>query len=237
LNYDIDPSFVAVVPLGGRHVNHFWRLLFGLGIPYVTLLDLDRAREGGCWARIKYACNQLLAIGLSRERVLRPAELPVPLTEDEFANMAAWDISDDARPRLKSWIGHLETFGVFFSAPLDLDMCMLSSFPAAYQGTVEGGYGPRLPESDSAKYDEALKGAVEAVFGSKYDATAVYDKSFHDLFFWYRYLFLGKGKPSTHLLALSEIDNASLAVGAPSVLKRLLGCVSTQLQRSVSEVA
>ena len=26
----LDPSFVAVVPLGGRHVQHFWRLLNGL---------------------------------------------------------------------------------------------------------------------------------------------------------------------------------------------------------------
>lgn len=80
LNYEIDPSFVAVVPLGGRHVNHFWKLLSGLSIPHVTLLDLDRAREGGCWGRIKYACDQLLEIGLSRERVLMPAGAAVALT-------------------------------------------------------------------------------------------------------------------------------------------------------------
>ena len=30
----IDPAFVAIVPLGGRHVQHFWKLLHGLGIPY-----------------------------------------------------------------------------------------------------------------------------------------------------------------------------------------------------------
>ena len=35
-----DESSIAVVPLGGRHVNHFWRLLNALGIPHVTLLDL-----------------------------------------------------------------------------------------------------------------------------------------------------------------------------------------------------
>jgi hypothetical protein len=31
---DLDPSFVAMVPLGGRHTNHFWRLLRGLDIPH-----------------------------------------------------------------------------------------------------------------------------------------------------------------------------------------------------------
>jgi putative ATP-dependent endonuclease of OLD family len=42
-----DVTSVLVVPLGGRHVNHFWRLLRALGIPYLTLLDLDLARHGG----------------------------------------------------------------------------------------------------------------------------------------------------------------------------------------------
>jgi len=54
---------VSFVPLGGRHVNHFWRLLNGLGIPYITLLDLDFGRPGGGWGRIKYALEQLLELG------------------------------------------------------------------------------------------------------------------------------------------------------------------------------
>ncbi|SDZ58375.1 AAA domain-containing protein, putative AbiEii toxin, Type IV TA system [Asanoa ishikariensis] len=62
---EIDRSFVAVVPLGGRHVNHLWRLLSGLGIPYATLLDLDRGRDGGGWGRVQNACRQLLAIGIT----------------------------------------------------------------------------------------------------------------------------------------------------------------------------
>ena len=33
----VDPAFVAIVPLGGRHVQHFWRLLSQLDIPYATL--------------------------------------------------------------------------------------------------------------------------------------------------------------------------------------------------------
>jgi putative ATP-dependent endonuclease of OLD family len=46
---ELDPSFVAIVPLGGRHVQHFWRLLTGLSIPYATLLDLDIGRSGGAY--------------------------------------------------------------------------------------------------------------------------------------------------------------------------------------------
>ena len=42
---EIDESFVSVVPLGGRHVNHFWKLLKDLDIPHATLLDLDIGRR------------------------------------------------------------------------------------------------------------------------------------------------------------------------------------------------
>ena len=49
----IDPAFVAIVPLGGRHVQHFWRLLSHLGIPYATLLDLDLGRAGGGFGRVE----------------------------------------------------------------------------------------------------------------------------------------------------------------------------------------
>ena len=63
LGLDIDRSFVCVVPLGGRHVNHFWKLLTDLEIPYATLLDLDAGRFEGGWARIKYVLEQLLRIG------------------------------------------------------------------------------------------------------------------------------------------------------------------------------
>ena len=50
-NKNIDLSGISLVPLGGRHVNHFWRLLSDLKIPCITLLDLDRERDGGGWAR------------------------------------------------------------------------------------------------------------------------------------------------------------------------------------------
>ena len=38
-----DVSGISIVPLGGRHVNHFWRLLNDLEIPYITLVALQKA--------------------------------------------------------------------------------------------------------------------------------------------------------------------------------------------------
>lgn len=60
----VDSSEISIVPLGGRHVNHFWRLLKDLEIPFITLLDLDRERYGGGWERIKYAIQQLMKIAV-----------------------------------------------------------------------------------------------------------------------------------------------------------------------------
>jgi putative ATP-dependent endonuclease of OLD family len=54
-----DDVSICVFPLGGRHVNHFWRLLERLEIPFVTLLDLDCGRHQGGWGRISYAAKQL----------------------------------------------------------------------------------------------------------------------------------------------------------------------------------
>ncbi|MCD0424161.1 AAA family ATPase [Rubrivivax sp. JA1024] len=55
----VDESAVTIAPLGGRHVNHFWRLLSTLQIPYLTLLDLDVARYAAGWGRIKVVNDQL----------------------------------------------------------------------------------------------------------------------------------------------------------------------------------
>ena len=60
----LDPSFVAIVPLGGRHVQHFWRLLRGLCIPYATVLDLDLGRNGGGFGRVKTSIQHLLDMGV-----------------------------------------------------------------------------------------------------------------------------------------------------------------------------
>ena len=87
MGLDIDRSFVAVVPLGGRHVNHLWRLLNDLDIPYATLLDLDWGRAGGGWGHIKTTCTQLLANNLTPQDIFGQHLNP----QGPAANLVAFD--------------------------------------------------------------------------------------------------------------------------------------------------
>jgi putative ATP-dependent endonuclease of the OLD family len=84
----IDQSFVAIAPLGGRHVQHFWRLLGHLGIPYATLLDLDLGRTGGAWGRVKTTIEQLIANGAPKEKVLAIFSVDVLECLAKFATCA-----------------------------------------------------------------------------------------------------------------------------------------------------
>jgi hypothetical protein len=220
----VDPSFVSVVPLGGRHVNHFWRLLDALSIPYVTLLDLDRERETGGWARVKYVLDQLLKLGRPRTALLEyrgdAGKLAV-LTDAELQGMAEWDHGNEKA--LRSWLACLESQNVFFSYPLDIDFAMLRRFPDAYHA-AKTGTGPRNADraKNPAKYDERVKAACQAVLKSEAAIGETYSDEEKGAFIWYQHLFLGRGKPSTHILALNEINPGCLWTGAPSRLKRLV---------------
>ena len=80
---------MAIVPLGGRHVQHFWRLLSGLDIPYATLLDLDLGREGGGFGRVKTAIDNLLEIGADEKDLLGLADGKL-LSRESLAKMHTW---------------------------------------------------------------------------------------------------------------------------------------------------
>lgn len=116
-----DDASISVVPLGGRHVNHFWRLLSDLGIPFVTLLDLDLARHQGGWGRVKYAAKQLL----------RFKEDPVDFDEEGANAIPKWDSKQGLMLNDDGWIATLEKNAVFFASPLDLDFMMIEAFPDA----------------------------------------------------------------------------------------------------------
>ena len=215
LDFAIDRSFVAVVPLGGRHVNHLWRLLTDLDIPYATLLDLDWGRAGGGWGRIKTACTQLLENGVTPGALFGEhlhADGPA-------ANLAAFDrlAADDANS-LDAWVKWLRRFGVFFCAPLDLDYSMLRAFPAAYQVAEPGRQGP----SNRGDPRTAVLGddGLPALYAADQDGPLR----------WYRYLFLGRGKPSTHVRVLSGLAAADLAAGAPEELRALLTAIVARLE-------
>ncbi len=216
LGVPIDGSFVSIVPLGGRHVNHFWRLLNGLDIPYVTLLDLDRERKGGGWGRIKYVIEQLIAIGVPRENILE--------ADADIGGMHKYLVTDIEN--MNGWKHFFEHYGVYFSYPLDLDFMMLRKFPAAYQATSDRK--PRIPKADDPKRATAIRDTISAVLkkGSK---GSTYSEAQQLAFFWYRYLFLGRGKPTTHILALTSITKKELAENCPLPLRRLVEKVKVHL--------
>jgi putative ATP-dependent endonuclease of OLD family len=226
-NLRLDPSFVSFVPLGGRHVHHLWKLLRSLAIPHLTLLDLDWTREGGGWNRIQYVCEQLVLNGVPRSPLLEVTDKEgrtSVLSDSGVASIGQWDLTD-TKSR-DAWRRSLEGFGVFFCKPLDLDLLMLQYFTEAYK-KVAGHSGPKFPkaEKDREQYFEEV---VKIVAGK--NASAIdfddYDK---DLLAWYRYLFLGLGKPTTHLSAIASLTRKELSESCPPVLKRLCKAIRKAL--------
>ena len=219
--FQIDQSFVSVVPLGGRHVNHFWRLLNDLSIPHATLLDLDAGRETGGWARIKYVCLQLLSIGKDPGELLRFDYKGVlhELSIEELENLH--ERSPKTIDELVPWCRHLERFGVYFSGPLDFDLSMLGKFQNAYQD-VSDPQGPRIPAAGSETREQYTRTAVSSVLGNDENIDLFTGTRWEELFPWYRYLFLSRSKPATHLLALSGLHDQQLSENAPAVIIRLL---------------
>ena len=228
---EIDESFVSVVPLGGRHVNHFWKLLTDLDIPHATLLDLDIGRESGGWARIKYVCDQLLQTEKDESELLEFEYKGqfCGISKQDLATLHTKEIEDftDFYP----WVEHLEKFNVYFSGPLDFDMSMLRRLPEAYQN-IEGQNGPAIPDEDSPDRDTYYRRAIEASVGNKEAIIDLYMNKceLRELYPWYRYLFLNRSKPSTHLMALAGIENSLLKKKAPKSLKRLLKLCKETLQ-------
>lgn len=225
-----DTSFVSIVPLGGRYVNHFWRLLTDLEIPYITLLDLDRERHGGGWGRVKYALTQLLDLGID-STALRVVPLDDGTTET--VSLEYLEIMHKRDPKIignmQAFLNHLETWNVFFSQPLDLDLMMLKAHPEAYKTVATVGDGPSALQQDEPKRTVQLAADLRSVLGSKGSDGQTYTNDWTDLFPWYAYLFLRKGKPSTHLLALMSVKEKDMKDKCPAVLERLVNRMASML--------
>ncbi|WJH38365.1 AAA family ATPase (plasmid) [Aliirhizobium terrae] len=219
----IDPSFVAIIPLGGRHVQHFWKLLGDLKIPYATLLDLDVGRGGGGFGRVKTAIENLIGVGVPKAKLLKLRDGSV-LSDPSFARMHTW-VAETEHENLIAWVNSLAVHNVFFSAPLDLDLSMLQAFPAAYEAIIPAGGGPK----ETPKHP-----ASATVLGTAGEGSAAYVQGYKDypaLFADYRYHFLTKSKPATHLDALSRMNDRDLSKNMPPVLRDLLKHVSNNLRR------
>mgnify|MGYP003945496695 CR=1 FL=1 len=204
-----DDASISVVPLGGRHVNHFWRLLHGLDIPHVTLLDLDLARYQGGWGRIKYAANQLLKYADVSEN---------DLTQEEIDDIPAWDDNQGVIVDDSGWINRLEEFGVFFSTPLDLDFMMMEAYPEAYD----------IEDDDLEEPDEDT---LKAVLGKKHDMVEnQYSDEQQTYFDAYHRKFKLGSKPTWHIRAMAGRDDEGLVNDMPEVLDRMFDRIESELE-------
>ena len=216
----LDPSFVPVVPLGGRFVAHFWRLLNDLEIPHATLLDLDLGRRHGGANAMRSCLENLAAIGNdfrnNNQYLLGDVD---PDEADQLTDQQL--LSRNVR---NNWLHAFREEDVFFSYPIDLDFAMLLAFPIAYQVANPGGNGPQ----SSATAIQAKKSTTLKTGGNPALYTAHYD----DAFKWYPYLFLSSSKPETHLAAFSRIPDGDVATSAPHELRALIEHVKHKLDLS-----
>jgi putative ATP-dependent endonuclease of the OLD family len=214
----LDPSFVAIVPIGGRHVHHFWKLLESLSIPYATLVDLDLGRKGGSYGRVTTAIAELIEVGRNAKELLKTKDGSTDLETMKTWNPANWET-------LKTWVNFLEGYNVFYSAPLDLDMEMLSAYPTAYEAIIPEGGGPSLTPDE----------AVDVVLGKGGNGIAEYTAAeltgYKDRMPAYRYHFLTRSKPASHLQALAQLDDSELKKDIPDVYRRLLKHIDENLSR------
>lgn len=205
-----DEASISVVPLGGRHVNHFWRLLNSLDIPFITLLDLDLSRYQGGWGRIKYVVDQLIKF----------SPVGSTLKESDKHNLPNWDDGEDPIDESGDgeWIANLESHQVFFSTPLDLDFAMLEAFPDAYE----------VDEDDLVIPDDKV---IESVLGVNYHDLDRYTDEEKSLFISYHKHFKQSSKPGAHLNALANLSDNELTENMPVSLARLVDAVISKLNR------
>jgi len=204
-----DDASVSVVPLGGRHVNHFWRLLNELEIPYVTLLDLDSGRHQGGWGRVRNAMKQYNKVK------------PGTFAEAGIDGLPTWSdavdfpvLADPNRPGGEGPVRALEEKNVYFSQPIDLDLMLLEAFPDAYGAESVGA-----PDEKT----------IAAVLGKSHVNEEHLPEATLALFEQYHRLFGLKSKPASHLGAMAALDNEQLLEGVPGVLTRLVDNVKARL--------
>ncbi len=196
----VDESAVSIAPLGGRHVNHFWRLLSALQIPYLTLLDLDVARYQAGWGRIKYVNDQLAAHEPGKTL---PADHGIP----------KWNDAADKVRTYANYRSLLEARDVYFSFPMDLDFAMLLAYPDAY-GVVR------------EKPDEST---IKAVLGKSHHDASQYSEDEQKLFGTYNHSFKLGSKPAAHIDALAKLSDVDLLANMPESLGRLADAVIAKL--------
>lgn len=236
MNVDFDDNIITFAPLGHRFVNHIWKLLYALHIPYITLLDLDVERDGGGWGRIKYALQQLLQIGESKKKLLKTSN--GMLSDEEFDKMHTWSLTEkDAIDNLSSWVDYLKKYNIYYSNPLDLDFLMLTYYSDFYKKAIPKDGGPRIPDKtkESEKFKEKVTNAIQATLKSEKAIGETYSDEEKELMIWYNYHFLGRGKPTTHIQVLSSMSDDEIKVNLPDVFTEIFTNISSILNKSQAD--
>jgi predicted ATP-dependent endonuclease of OLD family len=230
---DIDAHSISVVPLGGRHVNHFWKLLNTLKIPFVTLLDFDIDRNGGGFGRMKYAIKELLKMDcVSRTYINGTIVEHIPTWQDtRDPNSFTITYNEKANTEeTKNIIEELEVCNVYFSSPLDIDYSMICAFPEIFcqKDDNYGEKGPVIGKTDELprKTDKRQASVIKAVLkesnnGKRFDFGGDWERNF----LWYRYRFLSnKSKPASHVRMFSKLvgkyNSEEIKAKLPAELKR-----------------
>lgn len=219
----LDRSFVPIVPLGGRYVSHFWRLLNDLDIPFATLLDLDLGRQHGGPNTIRSIIASLGEIGKTMHTT--QAHLVDEIIDmDELEDLEDTDFQlDYSNGDLEGdeWMYALWEHDVYFSEPIDLDFAMALAFPDAYHVKRPGGNGPSTTEAAKAKRKKTVlkKNGNPELYPDSYDLD----------FVWYAYHFMQSSKPGSHIAALSRLTNKKLNDKCPMSIEKLLDRIEAQL--------
>nr|WP_315205332.1 AAA family ATPase [uncultured Albidiferax sp.] len=198
----VDESAVTIAPLGGRHVNHFWRLLSALKIPYLTLLDLDVARHQAGWGRIKYVNDQL---AMYEPKNTLPTDHGIPSWNDP-----TYKVRDYA-----NYCELLEARGVYFSCPMDLDFAMLLAYPDAY------GAEKAVPDAQT----------ISAVLGKSHHDSMQYSEDELKYFATYHQRFKLGSKPAAHIDALAKLTDVELLKCMPEYFVHLADAVISKLSK------
>ena len=235
LGKEIDSSQISIVPLGGRHVNYFWKLLNSLKIPYITLLDFDNERYGGGWGRIKYISQHLYELNTEFQEWFNTQGL-------DFNEIGARECESMEDKRLINWFYKLEEFNVYFSSPLDIDFLMLQHYKEHYLDMLSSKEGPVVSYADSGGNSkkvkltdldcidklqlEGLEKRIEeakiATLKDKSGPGDSFTSEEKELMIWYQYFFLGRGKPTTHMQFLSSISDDELKRNLPLVFEKMV---------------
>jgi putative ATP-dependent endonuclease of the OLD family len=90
------------------------------------------------------------------------------------------------------------------------------------------GRGPNIPDrtKEQDEYSKYLISAVHSTLKSDLVDGKFYSDDQKELMIWYKYLFLGRGKPVTHIQVLPEIPIEEVNNDLPEVFTKLFSNIN-----------